>query len=257
LVQTWFGRWVTRRFGRPLALAELEGHLLAERRERAVALARRFDLVAAGAELVAEHRGPEAAADFARACGDAPVALRWWGTAYDTRREAGDWVRAAEAAEHAGRYSDAMAAWGRLPDGAGRLAQARLSERTGHPREALEAYLDLGAAGDALRVADHCDLLDALLAGVETRTNADLWRAAADTCMRHGRAAKGVDLYRRAGELALALAAARQGGLDAVVRELEGILAGKKAAAAQAAVEAWDPVRAPLAGRGRPSGPRA
>lgn len=233
LLRTWLGRWMSARIGRPMARAELEKHLLAERRERAIALAQRFDLVAEGAECAAEHRGPEAAADFARACGHADVAAHWWRTAYETRRAAGDFVRAAEAAEAAGMYREAMAAWDRLPDGAGRLAQARLSEHTGHPREALDAFLDLGAAGDAIRVAERCGLLDELVAGAESRTNIDLWRAAADTCGKHGRAAKAVDLYRRAGDLRLALAAAKAGGLDAIVREIEAGFAARREADAR------------------------
>lgn len=238
LLRTWFGRWMSGRVGRPLARAELEKHLLAERRERAIALAQRSDLVAEGAGFVAEHRGPEAAADFARACGHEAVAQRWWREAYDTRCAAGDFVRAAEAAEGAGMYREAMDAWGRLPEGAGLLAQARLSEHTGHPREALDAFLDLGAAGDAIRVAERCSLLDALVAGAEARTNIDVWRAAAETCVKHGRGAKAVDLYRRAGDLRLALAAAKAGGLDAIVREIEAIFAARREAEARAEARA-------------------
>lgn len=226
------GRLVARKVGQPIALADLEKHIKAERRERAIDLARRTGLVEEGARLVAEHRDAESAAGFARACGDDPTASFWLKEAYEAHRARGDWVLAAEAAADAGLYKQAMAAWGELPDGNGRLQQARLSEKTGHPREALEAYLDVGAGGDALRVAEQRDLLDELIAGAEARPNTDLWRMAGEACAKHGRFRKGVDLFRRCGDLRLALRAAKSGDLEEEQRELEAILEHQREAAA-------------------------
>jgi hypothetical protein len=224
LVGSWLGRFFAGRWGRGIAEQELEAHLDAQRRERAIALAQRFDLVGHGALYLDGVQGPEAAADFAEACGHAALAKEFHVSAYQRHLAAGRIAQAAEAADRGDLYAEAHQAWHEVRDGAGVLRAARLSERLGHPRTAIRDFVTAGHGGDALRVAQARGLEEEFLEAAEVSPEPAIWRIAGELCLEREQFRPAVGFLRRAGDLRMTLLAAKRGGLDDVVREITGIL---------------------------------
>lgn len=224
LVATWLGRRFRAGWGRKMAYKELEHHLDEQRRERAVALAQRFDLVGHGAAYVAARHGAEAGADFAVACARTDVAKQFWLSAYQRHLADGRMAMAAEAADAADLYREAIDAWHDVPAGGGLLRAARLSERLGYPREAIRDYVAAQAGGSALRLAEARGLVEELIAAAETSGDPAIWRIAGELSMKRQEWRAAVGFLRRAGDLRMTLLAAKRGGLDDVVRDVQAIL---------------------------------
>jgi len=218
------GQLFARRWGRNIARQELEKHLDEQRRERAIALAQRFDLVGHGAAYVGEHSGPEAGADFAEACGRADVANEFLVSAYQRHLAEGRVAMAAEAADQADLYAEAHRAWHEVPQGAGRLRAAKLSERLGYPKQAIRDYVEAEHGGDALRLAEARGLERELIDAAGTSSDPAVWRIAGELCMKREEWTAAVGFLRRANDLRMTLLAAKRGGLDDVVREITAIL---------------------------------
>ncbi len=232
------GRWFDRSLGLKMARKSLAEHLAGGNPERAIALAKQYGLVGEAVEIVTKSRGVEDAARFARACGDEALARSLFTRASHAFAAAGDHARAALAAEEGGLTREAAAEYGKVAGGGGDLRKAQLAEREHRWSEALEIFIRMGAVGDAFRVAEKGKLLRELVNAAEMRGDGALLRGAAEAAKLLGDRAKEVALYRRAGDLAAALTAARAGTLAQQEREILHLLKARNAPPPDAHVEA-------------------
>jgi hypothetical protein len=133
-------------------------------------------------------------------------------------------VFAAETAEEAGFWGEAIDLFAGLGTRESRLHAARLAAENGQPALAVNIFLQDEALMDAMRVAEENGMVEFVLQYCEASDNPVLIHFGADTAKRAGDPDRGLAILKKHGDLHQAALFAREAGLleraDEIVEEL-------------------------------------
>jgi len=215
LFQTAVGRWLNKK--------TILGYIMKEKYQKAADLAVREGLVDEAVDFLEERGRILEAGRLARRMARDQRADRNFREYIDLCLEKGRQVYAAEAAEEAGFWTEAVQLYQGLEGKPSRLKAARIAADHGMPAMAVEVFLREEALLDAMRVAEEHGQLPFALEYCRKSDNPVLHHFGADAAARDGRFDVAVAILEEHGHLHAAVRMARKGGLE----EKEGALAAQ------------------------------
>jgi hypothetical protein len=216
LFRTTLGRWINQR--------TVMGYIIGGKYQKAADLAVREELVDETLDLLEERGRIREAGRLARRMARDERADRNYRQFIDLCVEGSRPVLAAEAAEEAGFWDEAINLMRRFESRNTRIRAARLAAEHDLPELAVEIFLKEEALMDAMRVAEENDMLDFVLAFCLRSPNPVLHHFGADAARRAGNPELGVRILLEHGYIHQAAQLARSAGLhdkaDELVEEL-------------------------------------
>ncbi len=223
VMETSIGRWMNRK--------TVLGYIRAQKFEKAADLAVKEGLVDESIAMLETSGRIHEAARLAKRIGRDEQAERLYRTFIGLCLDKGRNVTAAETAEEAGFWEDAVNMYRGLEGKESRLKAAKLSAAHGLHGLALEIFLKEEALLDAMRVAEDNGKIDFLIDFCRNSENPVLHHFGADAARRAGKPEVAVDILLSHGHLHHAAQIAQQTGLKDKAAELIAEIRRKRAEA--------------------------
>jgi hypothetical protein len=215
------GRWVN--------LKSIESFTRSGRFDQVEALCIREGLIDESIGILAGEGHHREAAVLARRTGRDERASALFRGVIDAALQEGRFVLAAEAAELAGFWAEAVDLLTASESREDRLRGARIAGEHGMPAKAVEVYLRDEALMDAMRAAEAAGQTEFLFQYCEESASAVLHHFAADASRRVGDPERGLRILIAHGHMHQAAQFAREAGLKEKAREIrEKIAEGKR-----------------------------
>ncbi len=205
VMESGLGRWINRK--------TIMGYIRAGRFDKAGDIAVREALVDESVAMLEASGRIREAAKLARRMGRDADAERLYRSFMAMCLEKDMKLAAAETAEEAGFWEDAVNLYRGLEGKESRLKAARISAAHGLPGLAIEIFLSEEALLDAMRTAEEAGMLDFLLQFCSNSPNAVLHHFGADAARRAGKIGAAIGILEAHGHLQNAAAMAREAGL--------------------------------------------
>jgi hypothetical protein len=214
-------RWLfNTSLGKALNVKTIEAHVRAGKADRARDIAVREGLVEEALEAFSDFGKFREGAILARRMGRDEKADALYRREIDSAQGEGQPVQAAEVAEEAGFWEEAVDRMEKLKGRTTHLRAARLASVHGMPERAVKIFLEEEALVDAMQTAEKHGMLDFVLGYCEKSDSAVLHHFGADAARRSGDAERGIAILEKQGLLHEAALFARESRLDDRADEL-------------------------------------
>ncbi|MHC5036236.1 MAG: hypothetical protein ACYTHM_02890 [Planctomycetota bacterium] len=214
------GKWVNR--------ATIKSYIRSAKFQRAQDVAVREGLVDEAVDLFATYGHHREAAALARRMGRDELADAHYRKEIDACKAENRGNRAAEIAEEAGFWEEAVDLMMALGSRESKLHAARIAGQHGMAERAVQIYLREQALVNAMQVAEENGMIDFVLKFCEESDNPTLHHFAADAAHRAGNSERGLEILEKRGYLHQAALFAREAGLVDRVPEIMKKIQEKK-----------------------------